>query len=125
MLAALVATTARVQGVLGLPTWVPWPGRGRHLRRSTYASYLGTTFRLREQGGGSLRVRLDEIGDLTRSSGAEERFALLFSGPRRAGFQQDQRHIVRHASLGRFRLAVFPVGKPDGKRQHYEAIVNR
>jgi hypothetical protein len=68
---------------------------------------------------------LTEISDLSGIPGAEEGFALLFSGPARAMFQQDPRHIVTHRALGRFRLGIFPVGRPKGGRQHYEAIVNR
>lgn len=125
MLAALAALTAQAHGVLRLPTWISWLGRDGHLRRSTYAPYLGTTFLIRQRGARSLPLRLREISDLTGKPGAEEAFALLFSGPARAMFQQDPSRIVKHPALGRFRLGIFPVGRPEGGRQHYEAIVNR
>jgi len=123
----LVALTARAEGALQLSAWRPWTDVKRHLHRSTYAAHLNTTFRIRQDGARPLALRLEQISDLaggSSSSGAEEQFALLFSGPSRTAFRQDRRHVVEHSALGKFRLAVFPVGRPN-PRQHYEAIVNR
>jgi hypothetical protein len=122
----LVALTARAEGVVRLSAWRPWTDARRHLHRSSYAAHLNTTFRIRQDGARPLALRLEQISDLpgSSSSGAEEQFALLFSGPSGAAFRQDRRHVVEHSALGRFRLAVFPVGRPN-PRQHYEAIVNR
>jgi hypothetical protein len=125
MFATLVAMTARAQGLLQAPTWIPALGRDRHLRRSSYAPHVSSTFRILQQGGGPVPVQLEEIGDLQGKPGAEEGFSLLFSGPQRSSFQQHLRHVVQHPALGQFRLAVFPVGRPSRGRQHYEAIVNR
>jgi hypothetical protein len=86
---------------------------------------VNSTFRILQQGAGPVPVRLEEIGDLQGKPGAEEGFSLLFSGPKRTGFQQHPRHVVQHPALGQFRLAVFPVDRPKGRWQHYEAIVNR
>jgi hypothetical protein len=123
--ATLVAMTARAQGLLQVPTWIPALGRDRHLRRSSYTPHVNSTFRIVQQGARPVPVQLEEIGDLQGKPGAEEGFSLLFSGPTRASFQQHPRHVVQHPALGQFRLAVFPVGRPHRGRQHYEAIVNR
>ena len=125
MLVVLGAMTARAQGLLQAPTWIPALGRDRHLRRSSYAPHLNSTFRVLQQGARPVSVQLKEIGDLQGKPGAEEGFSLLFSGARRAPFQQLPRHVVQHPALGRFRLAIFPVGRPKAGRQQYEAIVNR
>ena len=120
-----MAMTARAEGLLKLPTWIPWTDGHTHLRRSTYAAQLNTTFRIRQDGARPLALTLEKIDDLSGSSaGSDDQFALLFSGPARPAFRQDRQHVVVHPALGRFRLAVFPVGRPTS-RQHYEAIVNR
>jgi hypothetical protein len=125
MFATLAAMAARAQGLLQAPSWIPALGRDRHLRRSSYAPHVNSTFRIVQQGTRSVPVQLEDIGDLHGKPGAEEGFSLLFSGPKRTSFQQHPRHVVQHPALGQFRLAVFPVGRPSRGRQHYEAIVNR
>ncbi|TML12227.1 MAG: hypothetical protein E6G33_13830 [Actinobacteria bacterium] len=121
----LVAVTARAEGLLQLPAWMPWTGASTHLRRSSYAAQLNTTFRIRQDGARPLALTLEKIDDLSgNGAGSDGQFALLFSGPARPAFRQDRNHVVVHPALGRFHLAVFPVGRPTS-RQHYEAIVNR
>jgi hypothetical protein len=121
----VVAMTARAEGLLQLPAWTGWADGKRHLRRSTYAAQLNTTFRVRQDGARGLPITLEGIEDLEGSSpGAENQFALLFSGPARPDFRQHPRHVVVHPALGRIHLAILPVGRATS-RQHYEAIVHR
>ena len=125
MFAALVGMTARAQGLLQAPTWIPLLGRDRHLRRSSYVPHLNSTFRIVQQHARPVSVQLEEIGDLQGKPGAEEGFSLLFTGAQRTPFQQHPRHVVQHPALGQFRLAVLLVGRPKRGKQQYEAIVNR
>jgi hypothetical protein len=98
-----------------------------HLRRSTYVPHLNTTFRIRRASGPPLPAKLTKIRDLppgTVGESSERSFSLVFRGPRRASFTQDSSLVVEHRALGRFQLAVVPVGQAKGS-QDYEAIVDR
>jgi Domain of unknown function (DUF6916) len=90
-----------------------------HLQSGTYFPHLGSTFRIRQRGARPLDVKLTKITGLGGAG-----FALLFRGPRRVGFEQEQGLTVIHPALGRFPLGLVPVGRTK-KGQNYEAIVHR
>ena len=94
-------------------------GPPAHLRLETYLPHVASTFLIRRRGTPPLRVRLTKITKLDSGS-----FALVFRGPRSPEFEQSARLTVTHPALGRFPLAVVPIGS--GRRgQLYEAIVAR
>jgi len=94
-------------------------GTPAHLQLESYLPHVGSTFLIRRRGAAALRVRLTKITKLDSGS-----FALVFRGPRTAEFEQSESFTVTHPAVGRFPLAVVPVGS--GKRgQLYEAIVAR
>ena len=99
-----------VSGIWGPPA---------HLRLETYLPHVGSTFLIRRRGTPPLRVRLTKITKLDSGS-----FALIFRGPRSAEFEQSAGFTVTHPALGRFPLAVVPIGSAR-RGQLYEAIVAR
>ena len=101
-------------------------GDQRHLRRSTYVPLVGHSFRVEEETESAVALTLRAVGDLsprTAPAGGEHAFVLRFEGPREP-FVQSRSLAVEHPQLGRFPLAIFPVGST-AEHNDYEAIVNR
>jgi hypothetical protein len=100
-----------------------------HLRRSSYASLVGSDFTITGADGATVALRLAEIADLARATsepqyaGHDDVFALLFTGPRATVLLQGT-HAVRHATLGTFSLFMVPVGGGSAA-QLYEVVVDR
>jgi hypothetical protein len=89
-----------------------------HLRRSSYAGLVGTTFSV--DGGPSLE--LTAVSDLGRRlARRDDAFTLIFSGP--ADAVASGIHTLRHPRLGRFELFVSPVDRESGGR--YQVVVDR
>jgi hypothetical protein len=95
-----------------------------YLRRAGYSGLQGQSF-----DAGATTVQLMEVSDLERAAreralaGADDAFALLFSGPASHPLPQGV-HTLRHPRLGSFELFLVPVDQPDGD-QRYEAVVDR
>lgn len=100
---------------------------GEALLRSTFAGRLGATFTALPEAGGSVALRLVEIGDLPGAAGTDEQrehsFSLLFLG---AAEQPLTQGIYQFQQRGIGTFAVFIVPKvPAAAGRHYEAIFNR
>jgi hypothetical protein len=96
--------------------------------RSRFAAHLGESFRISAPGGPALRMRLDEIADLSwmprgSAAGREDGFALIFRGPATPRLEQDVMH-VSHPQLGALNLLMSPAGTGRGG-QDYAAVINR
>jgi hypothetical protein len=95
-----------------------------YLRRAGYADLKGQSFT-----AGSATLELVEVSDLDRAkrernlAGADDAFALAFSGPSGQPLTQGV-HTLRHPRLGSFALFLVPVGPPGGE-QRYEVVVDR
>ncbi len=53
-----------------------------------------------------------------------EKFSLLFSGPRDPALTQDT-YVLEHAGIGRFEMFIVPAASRDSSRSYYLAIFNR
>jgi hypothetical protein len=94
------------------------------LRRAGYAGLQGQAF-----DAGNPTLQLLEVSDLERAKrerglvGADDAFALTFSGPDGQPLKQGV-HTLRHPRLGSFALFLVPVGPPGGDMR-YEVVVDR
>jgi hypothetical protein len=105
-----------------------------YFSRATFAPYLNTTFRIRQQASRTTKLRLVEVGDVRSkrrkkparavSINGGESFSLMFVGSGRVSLQQNT-YTVEHDALGNFSLFLVPVGKPEDGLQYYQAIINR
>jgi len=95
-----------------------------YLRRAGYSGLQGQSF-----DAGAATLQLLEVSDLERAkreralAGADDAFALAFSGPVSHTLTQGV-HTLRHPRLGSFDLFLAPVDQPDGD-QRYEAVIDR
>jgi Domain of unknown function (DUF6916) len=95
-----------------------------YLRRAGYSDLQGQSF-----DAGAATLQLIEVSDLERArheralAGADDAFALVFSGPASHPLTQGV-HTLRHPRLGSFDLFLVPVDQPDGN-QRYEVVVDR
>lgn len=97
------------------------PGGGpRHLRLSTYAPLVGSTFLIHREGSVPLSVKLASATALQSPGDA---FSLIFRAPRHSEVSQNA-STLEHPSLGRFDLFVAPVGR-GVKGQDFQAVINR
>jgi hypothetical protein len=69
-------------------------------------------------------MRLTRIFDIGRTPGHDQAFSLLFTANRTSAPLASGIHLFEHPRLGRFELAISPVGR-GARVRDYEAIVNR
>lgn len=129
--AVTLAAAAAPTSVLGLPFL-----RGKESLDSIgfghFATHLGTTFRVWQNGVGAGDLALVEArpqpanlpGALEAPDAHNERFSLVFEGPADLPLEQNT-YLFDHAALGRFLMFIVPVFSPRSPRAYYEAIFNR
>jgi hypothetical protein len=101
-------------------------GRPAPLSRSAFAPHVGSAFRVRPAGLGApaVPVRLTDLSDIGGTRGHDQAFSLLFTAGRGSTPIASGVHAFDHPRMGRFQLAIEPVGRGAHVRD-YEAIVNR
>jgi hypothetical protein len=124
-LAALAATVGRA-GVGRDSGLAAGPDPIGYLKREHFAPFIDGAFRIRNDAGTLVSVKLREAVDLKidineKLGYAGDSYRLGFDAPRKAGLAQGTYHFD-HENLGRFSLFLVPVG---GSGIHYEAIINR
>lgn len=92
------------------------------LDRASFSEQLNTRFQVQIGDTDSLELELVEATD-RRSTPGQERFSVLFRGPRDVLLQQAL-YKVEHEKLGTFDLFLVPVGMDD-EGVSYEAVFNR
>jgi hypothetical protein len=95
---------------------------GRELRSATFRRLVGSKFTLRAEGRTRTITLLSVKQHATARPGTGECFSLFFTAPRPVA--ASGLHTLEHPDLGRFTMALSPVGQPS-EGQHYEAVVNR
>jgi hypothetical protein len=99
------------------------------LKRSSYASLIGTPFTATAVTGAAATLTLTEVADLARArsepvlAGRDDAFALSFSGPT-AAVLDGGIHELAHPTLGRFSVFIAPVDRAESS-QSYEVVVDR
>lgn len=99
------------------------------LEASIFKHHLNSKFLVKISEEQIVDMELVEVNDLTKydnQSGIEtmqERFSLLFHGPKDKVFDQSVYEIM-HETIGNLSLFMVPVGQTDTATQ-YEVIVNR
>ena len=91
------------------------------LTQETFAPHVNTTFFV-SHSDEETEVELIEVSDLKRTAG-QERFWLLFRGPRQV-FVPQGTYQFRHKAMGEFDLFIVPV-REDNAGFYYEANFNR
>ena len=96
------------------------------LARSAFTPYAGSTFRIRSGGQGAplVRARLTEVADLGRVKASDDAFSLTFTAGRDSAPLASGIHQFEHPRLGRYELAIGPVGR-GARVRDYQAVVNR
>ena len=97
---------------------------------STFSAHLHTEFRILQSSTPLVHVELVEVAEKGASQGPQpwapplqERFSLVFRGPRGTPLQQGT-YQLQHTQLGTFDLFLVPVGR-DHDGVYYEAVFNR
>ena len=95
---------------------------------------LNTNFDVVREGGSKVRLKLVEAQSAVRrspgrtarrmSDSANEKFSLIFKGPRHQLLPQDTYHF-RHGELGELSLFIVPVLSRNQRHYVYQAIFNR
>lgn len=100
-----------------------------YLRRSSYTAYKGVAFSVVGPTGAIITLRLLAVSDLARAkqtpslAGADDAFALTFSGPAAKQLGSGIRKL-RHPALGWVSLFITPSGRATTE-QRYEVVVDR
>lgn len=95
-------------------------------RRSRFGPHVGTTLKLRPQGGAAVRARLvgvEDVANVSGLAGAQDAYVLRFRGPALPRLPEGIVG-VRHPRFGTLPLFVTPV-PADGPHQDYVAAINR
>ncbi len=87
----------------------------------TFAQYASQPFHVVGGSGATLPLQLVDVSD--SSTDGQERFALLFVGPKEPMLAQGIRRL-RHLAMGEFELFLVPVGS-DARTVIYQAVFNR
>jgi hypothetical protein len=98
-----------------------------YLKRSSFAPYMNTPFRVRSTSSkGAATLTLVAVTDLHGSAAkdSEDAYSLLFTGARTKALAQDI-YLFSHDALGEFTLLLVRVETRDEKHAYYEAIINR
>jgi|SRR6266850_3629430 len=101
-----------------------------YLRAGTFRTQLNTPFRVHLSPITAVEVELVEVtekgvldGEQRPAAARQERFSLVFRGPRGEPLQQGM-YQMQHNQLGAFDLFLVPVGQ-DHDGVYYEAVFNR
>jgi hypothetical protein len=93
------------------------------LEHEIFSRYLNTTFRISLDDSNTLEAKLDTVSDRRLSPQQQERFELVFRGPREPLINQGS-YRFQHDEMGDFTLFIVPVAQNnDGTL--YEACFNR
>ena len=96
--------------------------------KASFSEHLGTTFRIRHDGGDPLEVTLVDVSGLGEGGGSRpdsdrrEPFSMVFRGPKAPCLPQ-KIYKMEHDALGSFGVFIVPVGC-DAKGTQYEVIFN-
>lgn len=92
------------------------------LTHDLFSGHVNTTFRVMLDDTNSIELKLIELSELLLSP-QQERFSVLFKGPKEPFLAQGTRRFV-HDQMGDFDLFIVPIGADDGSVS-YEATFNR
>lgn len=92
------------------------------LTHEEFAKHVNTKFLARVDDTETVELEMIELSELLTSS-RQERFSVIFRGPREKALQQGTRRFV-HDQMGEFDLFIVPVGVDAGSVT-YEAGFNR
>lgn len=94
------------------------------LNKAAFESALNTKF-LINANRSKVSVKLVEVQDLgSERTGHREAFALTFRGDHLKSLCQNT-YVIEHERLGAFSFLLVPMGRDDGDRPRYEAVINR
>jgi hypothetical protein len=121
---ALLGMTTSGHAVRALSALVS--GSPAQLARSSFSPHVGRVFRVGSAGAqrAAVRMRLTSIADIGRTRGDDRAFSLLFTASRSSTPLAGGLYAFDHPQMGRFQLAILPVGR-GARVRDYEAIVNR
>jgi hypothetical protein len=101
-----------------------------HLDAATFNAHLNTPFRILQASNPLMDAELVEVIErgvanetLPRAAERQERFSIVFRGPRDKLLQQGI-YQMQHNQLGALELFLVPVGQ-DREGLYYEAVFNR
>ena len=97
-----------------------------HFHVGTFSAQQHTTFSIQLPSLPGVEVELVEVTDNNKNpavAARQERFSLVFRGPRERLLQQGL-YAMQHDQLGAFELFLVPVGQ-DTAGIYYEAVFNR
>jgi len=104
--------------------------RLEQIRFAAFSDQVGTVFHLPQPPAAALELieakltpQLHPLAHLAADA-PNEKFSLLFCGPRLPVLAQDT-HVFEHPALGRFELFIVPVRTKDPSRRYYQAVFNR
>jgi hypothetical protein len=92
------------------------------LEHEVFSRHLNTNFRISLGESGTLDVELNTVNELQLSP-YQERFAILFRGPREPFLGQGS-YRLEHDEMGEFILFLVPI-RQDEAGTFYEAVFNR
>jgi len=92
------------------------------LEHETFSKYLNTSFRISLGESNTVEAVLSTVNDLQLSP-QQERFAIIFRGPREPLLQQGT-YLFEHDEMGEFNLFIVPI-RQDDAGTFYEAVFNR
>ena len=97
---------------------------------ATFSAHLSTLFKILQASAPVVDVELVEVtergtadGRQPRAATRQERFSIVFRGPRDKRLQQGM-YQMQHGQLGALELFLVPVGQ-DHDGLYYEAVFNR
>jgi hypothetical protein len=100
------------------------------LNAASFMTHLHTPFRILQSSIPVVNVKLVEVAERSAANGGhpgpttrQERFSIVFHGPRERLLQQGL-YQVQHDQLGDLELFLVPVGQ-DQTSIYYEAVFNR
>jgi hypothetical protein len=92
------------------------------LEHETFSRYLNTNFRISPGESKTVELELSTVHELLLSP-QQERFAIVFRGPREQFLQQGS-YSFEHDEMGEFILFIVPIHQDDSGI-FYEAVFNR
>ena len=92
------------------------------LEHEIFSKYLHTNFRISISESNTIEAELSTVSDLQLSP-QQERFAIVFRGPREPLLNQGVYHF-EHDEMGEFKLFIVPFRQEDNST-FYEAVFNR
>ena len=92
------------------------------MEHEIFSKHLNTNFRISLGDSNTIEAELKEVSELLLSPG-QERFALVFRGPKEPLLNQRTYAFV-HDEMGEFKLFITPL-RQDDQNTFYEAVFNR